>query len=415
MTLRVELLIIGDELLNGTILERNGAWFGRQLAIRGIQVAYRHTVPDTITAIVDAMTQASMRADLVVTSGGLGPTVDDLTAQAAAQFLQEPVITHVDALRSIEARRSAIGRTLTDADKKQAELPKSAQILANPVGTAPGFSITSNNVQFFHLPGVPHEFRELSSMYVLPAVDAKQPSAFKSHTWKCFGVTESGLATMVESLDSADIELHYRAHFPEIHLTAISNNPTRLKHFRQAFESVAGRRIFGGADDHFPRVVVRGLQRLGWSVGVAESCTGGLVAKLITDSPGASTVFGAGFITYANQAKTKWLGVSDETLIQHGAVSKETVTAMATGVRKVTGATLGIATSGIAGPGGGTTEKKVGSIHIALASDERIRHRFLQLPFDRERNRIATAYGALELIRKHCLEATTSNVETNVG
>ena len=175
MTLRVELLIIGDELLNGTILERNGAWFGRQLATRGIQVAYRRTVPDTITAIVDAMAQASMRADLVVTSGGLGPTVDDLTAQAAAQFLQEPVVTHEDALRSIEARRSAIGRTLTDADKKQAELPESARVLANPVGTAPGFSITSNEAQFFHLPGVPHEFRELSSKYVLPAVDAKQP------------------------------------------------------------------------------------------------------------------------------------------------------------------------------------------------------------------------------------------------
>ena len=405
MSFSAELILIGDELLNGTIVDANGAWFGQQIAQRGLRIAHFQTVPDTANAIIEAMKLAASRASLIITSGGLGPTVDDLTAAAAAQFLKEPLVTHQEALKSIRDRRAAVGRTLTDADRKQADLPASACALANPVGTAPGFSICAGTATFYHLPGVPHEFRTLAERYILPKIDASVSSLTASCTWKCFGVTESGLATMVSALEVENIELHYRAHFPEIHLTAIAPDAEVLSRFSTIFEATAGPYIFGGAHDSYAERVVSALITQQATVAVAESCTGGLIGKMLTDVPGASAVFEAGFITYSNDAKMRWLGVPQTTLDAHGAVSRETVIAMAQGVRDATGATLGVATSGIAGPGGGSIEKPVGSIHIALASHESVRHRFLQLPFDRERNRVATAYGALELIRKHCLEA----------
>jgi nicotinamide-nucleotide amidase len=415
MSLTVELIIIGDELLNGTIVDRNSAWFGRQLHEKGIAVSYRQTVPDVVSDIVAAMRIAAQRSDVVVTSGGLGPTVDDLTALAAATYLDEPLIENELALASIKARREAVGRVLQDTDRKQANLPESATVLSNPVGTAPGFLIESQGTHFFHLPGVPHEFKALSERDILPFIESNQSSRAVSQTWKCVGITESNLATMVNELPTEELELHYRAHFPEIHLTVIAKSQAVLDQFSSLFESRVGLRIFGTGNDEFPAVVVSALREREWTVASAESCTGGLIAKLVTDVPGSSSVFGTGFVTYSNEAKTDWLGIPAATLTTHGAVSKETVTAMASAARTLTGATLGIATSGIAGPGGATPSKPVGSIHIALASAKRVRHRFIQLPFDRERNRLATAYTALELIRKHCIEAETSNVETTVG
>ena len=252
MTLTVELLIIGDELLNGTIADGNSVWFGRQLRERGLSISYRQTVADSQSDIVAAMQYAAGRADIVITSGGLGPTVDDRTAEAAAAYLGEPLIENNGALASIRARRKAVGRELTPADAKQASLPKSATVLQNPVGTAPGFRLDSENTHFFHLPGVPHEFKALSEQYVLPEIDKRQKKHTISKTWKCFGITESGLAGLVQELPTDGLELHYRAHFPEIHLTVVTTDEERLKQFTGQFETRAGTYIFGSESDEFP-------------------------------------------------------------------------------------------------------------------------------------------------------------------
>jgi len=415
MTCTVELLIIGDELLNGTIVDGNSVWFGRYAREQGLTVSYRQTVADSERDIVNALSIATQRSDVVITSGGLGPTVDDLTARAAARFMAEPLVLNNTALASIRARREAVGRQINDADKKQAFMPESATMLENPVGTAPGFTLDAQGSRVFHLPGVPLEFRALSERYVMPFLDELKPTRSYSDTWKCIGITESKLASLVDKIPTNGLELHYRAHFPEMHLTAVTGTQALLETFGAQFEAQLSEHIFGKGCDEFSAVVVAALRERGWTVATAESCTGGLVAKLLTDVPGSSSVFQTGFVTYSNEAKTRWLEVPAKIVEDHGAVSQETVTEMANAARIRSGSTLGIATSGIAGPGGATPTKPVGTIHIALASDQRVRHRLLQLPFDRMRNRLATAYGALELIRRHCIEAQTSNVETTVG
>ncbi len=401
MTLRVEMIVIGDEILNGTVTDTNGAWVGRQAAALGAVISRRQVVPDIIADIVDAMRlSARSSADLVVLSGGLGPTQDDLTAQAAAAFLGVDVVLHREALDQVQARRLRSGRAVGALDEKQAWLPAGATVLENPVGTAPAFCIAFEGTTFIALPGVPRELHELMRLYVLPRIAAGLESAPAVDTWKFFGVTESELATQVNTLDTAGLELHYRAHFPEIHVTAVAPDPARVARFGSALTALLGHRYFGGADAEFPAVINAALAARGFTVATAESCTGGLVGQMITSVPGSSAVYEYGVIAYANSVKRDVLGVPQALLDEHGAVSQPVVEAMAAGVRERAKATFGIAVSGIAGPGGGTADKPVGTVHIAVADPEGVQHRRLSFPFERERTRVLAAYAALSLIHK---------------
>jgi len=219
-------------------------------------------------------------------------------------------------------------------------------------------------------------------------------------TWKFFGVTESEVAIAVGALDTTGLELHYRAHFPEIHLTVQGSAEAPIAALRSGLMATLGKRYFGEGDTRFVSAINDGLRAAGRTVATAESCTGGLIAQLITSEAGSSDVFGTGLVTYSNAAKTALLGVPPELIERHGAVSKEVVCAMATGVRTLAASTYGVAVSGIAGPGGGTPDKPVGTIEVAVATPERVRHRHFQFPFDRERNRLLTAYAALDLVRR---------------
>lgn len=396
---RVEVVVIGDEILDGTVTDTNSAWLGRRAAELGARIRWRQVVPDTIDAIVQAFRLAASRAELVLVSGGLGPTEDDLTAQAAAAFLGVPVELNGEALQQIEKWRQRSDRAMRKLDEKQARLPASARPLWNPVGTAPAFEFESSGATFVALPGVPRELRELVERYVVPRLEALVDHVPQSRTWKFFGVTESELATRVDALDTDDLEIHYRAHFPEIHLTVVAADAEGIERFEPALMDVAGRQYFGGKDAELAAVVNAGLRERGWTVATAESCTGGWLSHLITSVPGASDVFEQGVIAYADRVKTDVLGVPQALLEEHGAVSRPVVEAMAASVRALSGADIGIATSGIAGPGGGTPQKPVGTIHVAASHAGGVKHRRLHFPFERERNRLLTAYVGLALIR----------------
>lgn len=401
--MQLEVITIGDELLNGTVVDTNSAWIGRRVAELGGLVRRRQVVADRIDDIVAAMRLATGQVPLVITSGGLGPTLDDLTAEAFATFLAGPLALSDEALAQVGAWREERGRPLREIDKKQALMPPGASVLHNTVGTAPAFSIEHGGTTFLALPGVPRELKTLFGLYVEPRVKAGVERVPLTRTWKFYGVTESGLADAVAGLDTTGHELHYRAHFPEIHLTSVAREQADMDRLHAQLMGAASHRYFGTGDADFAGTVNDTLRAGGFTVATAESCTGGLVAQMITSAPGSSEVFNLGWVTYANAAKMSQLGVAAELLEAHGAVSQEVAMAMAAGARERAGATFGVATSGVAGPGGGSDGKPVGTVHVAVATPDQVHHRRFQFPFDRERNRVVTAYTALALVRKYAL------------
>jgi len=416
----IEQIAIGDELLRGLVVDENSAWLGREAASLGLEIAHRQIVADRIDDIVAAYRLATSRSTWVVVSGGLGPTVDDLTAEAAAVFLGESVALNAEALEQIATWRAARARldksapaSLQNLDEKQAWLPASADVLMNPVGTAPGFRIRSGGTTFVHFPGVPREYKKLAQLYFLgPLRDAMTGEGASgsrtpiSRTWKFFGLTESAVAEHVNALFGSgrldELTLHYRAHFPEIHLTIVSHSTDRVaaleRHIMQ--DSRIRHRLFGEGDATFAGALLDSLVERGETLSVAESCTGGLIGQMLTTIPGASRAFMGGIIAYDNAVKTALLDVSPEVLGSFGAVSRECAEAMARGARAKLGTTWSVAVTGIAGPGGGTADKPVGTIHFAVAGEHDVHHRSVTLPFERDRNRLASAYGALDLLRR---------------
>lgn len=399
---RVEIIAIGDELLSGLVVDTNSAWLGQQAQTLGATIAWRQVVPDDIAEIGRAFELARGRATLCVVCGGLGPTVDDMTAEAAATFLGETTHESAEALAQVEARRTRSGRMLTALDTKQAMLPPSATVLENPVGTAPAFSFASGECRFFCFPGVPREFRHLCEQWFLSELRSGLDDVPVVSTWKFFGLTESQLASQVAALDTSGLTLHFRPHFPEIHLWVQSDDSARVATFAAALDAALGHRCFGDGDARFAAQVNAALRACGFTLSTAESCTGGMIAQMVTSASGSSDVFTFGAVTYSNEAKRDRLGVDDALLAEFGAVSEPVVRAMARGVRELAGTSLGVAVSGVAGPGGGSPDKPVGTIHVALSAPGAEKHRLLRLPFDRERNRVATAYAALELVRRYC-------------
>jgi len=402
MSYDVEIIAIGDELLNGTITDTNGQWLSNKLRSLGVVVRWKQTLADHIDDIVSGLHLASNRASLVVVCGGLGGTCDDLSTEAAAKLLSVPLETHDALLKEIEEKRRAYGRELHPSDQNLARLPLTAEALQNRVGLAPGFKIAHQGTPLFFFPGVPSEWKSMTEQHVLPYVREHLPTIPHEQTWKFFGYTESALAAIAQPLASDDLELHFRAHFPEIHLRATSNEPKTIQLFQDRLLAESRHRCFGGAQDRFPAVVNQALRTKKWTLAIAESCTGGLISQMVTSEPGSSDIFHYGAITYANDIKQSTLDVPAPLLDTHGAVSEPVVRAMAAGVRIRANSTLGIATSGIAGPGGGSDEKPVGTVHIALATPDEIIHRQYRFRGNRESVRKLAAYTALNLVRKAC-------------
>ncbi|UCF33948.1 MAG: competence/damage-inducible protein A [Phycisphaerales bacterium] len=409
------IISVGTELVTGQCLETNAAWLSEQLASVGVQVIEHVTVGDQLQHLATTIRQCIDRFDLVVATGGLGPTRDDLTREALAQAIGRPLAENQEALRQIEAYFQRLQRPFIDANRLQALVPKGCSIIPNRRGTAPGLSCQSRDCLLFILPGVPAEMKAMAEESVLPQLGVRPGGqAIRIANVLCYGMSEARIGELLEDLMASgrnpSVGTTAKDAIITIRMVARAADPPGAQRLLDAdvaeVRSRLGKVVFGRGDGTLQAAVAELLVEKRLTVGTAESCTGGLVAKRLTDIPGSSAYFLQGFVTYSNQAKTDRLGVPAEMIEREGAVSEAVAHAMAEGCRKVTGADVAISVTGIAGPSGGTAEKPVGLVYIGLADDRGITvKRFLfgeQLLRREIRDR--TAKTALNFLRIHLLQ-----------
>ncbi|CAB5085168.1 ADP-ribose pyrophosphatase of COG1058 family (EC / Nicotinamide-nucleotide amidase (EC [Olavius algarvensis associated proteobacterium Delta 3] len=414
-----EIIATGDEIRTGALVDSNSAYIADRLEALGIDVLRHDTIGDNIDLLSALFQEVGGRADIAVVTGGLGPTIDDLTTEAAARAADVQLaldeVALQDILRFFEKRH----RTMTDSNRKQAMLPVASQRIDNPVGTAPGFSMRIGGCVFFCLPGVPPEMKRMLSESVLPKCRkllGRTREASCIQTISTFGLPESTTGERLEGFGDRfpDIKLGLRAKFPEIQIRLYGRHvdeETLSNHMREAADWVRekiGHRVFSSEGEPMAAVIGRLLGDRQATLAVAESCTGGLISHWLTNVAGSSGYFLLGAVTYANTSKMSVLGVSTETLDRYGAVHEHTVREMADGVRRRSGATYGIATSGIAGPDGGTPDKPVGTVCIGISTPEGSEGSRFFFPFGkRQMNKQMFAMSALDLLRRKLMAADT--------
>jgi nicotinamide-nucleotide amidase len=398
------MLVIGDELLDGRVTDTNSVKIAARLAEQGVSLAQRTTVTDDVDVIVRAARAAMARGtELCLVSGGLGPTSDDVTAEAFAAMAGVPLERDETQVAVIEERLRARGRTLTANQKKQADRPAGSELIANPRGTAPGFALDVEGCRFVAMPGVPHELEHMAEVAVF---DRMAPAAerFVTRALYTFGYVEAEVDARLAPVRDAfgAVRFGFRAHFPEIHVTLKAPAPAAasLDSALAAARSALGDAVFAEEQHPFAAVVLEALRRRGATLATAESCTGGLIGDRLTNVPGSSDVYLGGVVAYANACKVSALGVQEATLEKHGAVSEPTVLEMAHGVRERLGANFAVSSSGIAGPDGGTPDRPVGTVWIAVVGDALEETRLLHLPFERRGNKVVSTYAALDLLRR---------------
>ena len=410
-----EILATGDEIRSGTLVDSNSAYIAQKLEEIGIAVVRHHSVGDDIPIMVSVLQEIASRADVSIVTGGLGPTSDDLTADAAARAAGTQLIQNAEALEIVESFFRSFHRPITASNIKQSYLPEGSTCLANPVGTAPGFMMKLGRCLFFFLPGVPSEMRRMLSESVLPRIEALQGGVrqfCRVKTLTTLGFTESLTGERLKDFSDyfPTIQLGFRAKFPEIqvkfYLRGTDANQVEML-IQDATHWVSeklGHKLISPDGESMEVVVGRMLSQKKSTISIAESCTGGLIAHWLTNVAGSSDYLLFSGVVYANQAKVDLLGVSQDILNRHGAVHEETVREMALNVQRITGATYGLATSGIAGPGGGTDEKPVGTVCIGLATPDNVRSYRFQFRFrSREMNKQFFAMTALDLLRRELM------------
>lgn len=415
-----EILATGDEIRSGALVDSNSAHIADVLIRTGLTVTRHHAVGDDLEPLSALMTEISRRADVAVVTGGLGPTQDDLTSEAAARAagceLQFDALAMETAERFFRERQ----RPMTPSNRKQAYLPEGATALDNPVGTAAGFAVKIGQCTFFCLPGVPYEMKRMLDDQVVPRINTLLGSNrqyCRIRTLSTFGLPESQVGEIVAGLPAAHprVKVGTRAKFPEIQVRLYCDTANEregeelLNAAAQWVVENVGPPVFSTREQTMAEAVAELLTRQQATVAVAESCTGGLISNWLTNTPGSSTYFLMGAVTYANSAKIKVLGVSPDTLDTVGAVDEATAREMAEGVRRAAGADFGLATTGIAGPDGGSEEKPVGTICVALASERETTSRRYVFHFGRRlMNKRIFATVALELLRRALLEHSES-------
>ena len=411
-----EILATGDEIRSGAVVDSNSALIARRLEEEGITVTRHSCVGDDRDSLAAILKEMSGRSDLAVVTGGLGPTTDDITAEAAALAAGVELAIDAAALASLEAFFQKRRRLFSPSNRKQAFLPRGAVCIPNPIGTAPGFMVLLGRCTVFFLPGVPHEMRFMLSEHVLPMLRRRQGregSEGGRLTVTTFGMTEAAVGEKMVGFDSdfPQLRLGFRAVFPEIHLRISAPAGEAAAH-GQALEPVQGwirERLAGHVlsfeGKSMAEVLGSLLRQKKATLGVAESCSGGLLADLLTDVSGSSDYFLFSAVTYSNRAKIEVLGVEAHTIERFGAVHEETAAEMAAGARRVAGAVYGMSTTGIAGPTGGTSEKPVGTVCIGLAGPSGTESRRHQFFFDNRRlHKKIFAYAAMDLLRRRLLE-----------
>jgi nicotinamide-nucleotide amidase len=399
---------IGTELTRGEITNTNATWLAERLTAIGLDVGSVDTVADDADAIVAALDRLSRDSAIVVTTGGLGPTTDDITSSCVARWLGVEKQRDPDVLAGLEQRLTRLGRTLTASNAQQADFPAGATILDNPHGTAPGFSVKKAGCTLFFMPGVPREMRPMFESHVATVARSLARGAEHQVILRCFGAPESILNDKLAGLEAEyGVSVGYRAHFPEVivklraHAESASAAQERARHAAREARARLGSAVYAEGDEDLPLTVGALLRQRRATLSLAESCTGGLVSKLLTEHPASDFLLG-GVVSYANAVKMELLGVSAGTLDSHGAVSPETAREMAEGARARFRSDLALSLTGIAGPSGATEGKPVGLVYYALASatGTRVEHVTIsQRP--RAMVQLYAAWCGLDLIRQH--------------
>lgn len=410
-----EIIAIGDELLIGQVVNTNASWLGEQLSRVGVPVRFMTTVGDNGDDIRAALKLACTRADFVIATGGLGPTHDDITKKVVMDFFEagplvqdEKVLAHV---RGIFTRRNI---PMAPVNEEQALVPRHAKVLWNANGTAPGLLFEKNGTYCAVMPGVPFEMKSITTSGVLPFLRERANGQIIRHrTVRTFGIAESNLSEKLAPI--SELEQHCKLAFlpsyfgVNLRITVAGQEQNeverRVKTVEEIILAKTGKYVYGYDDDSLEEVVGRMLKEQKVTLGLAESCTGGLLAHRFTNVSGSSEFFLRGYVTYSNAAKIELLGVPEEIIAQHGAVSEACALAMAAGVKKMSRSDYGVAITGIAGPSGGTPEKPVGTVWIGLASPQRVSAKHFLFANDRIVNKERFAQAGLAMLYRALHEA----------
>ncbi len=403
-----ELIAVGTELLMGQIANTNAQYITERLSSIGIDVHFHTVVGDNEERLFKTLETAFSRADCVILTGGLGPTYDDFTKEVVASYFKLSMEEDASALFSIEDYFKKKNRIMTESNKKQALLPSGSTPLYNHWGTAPGCIIENEGKIAILLPGPPLEMKPMFDNYILPFLKSKTDSFTYSLYLRLFGIGESEAESKIKHLTASKnptVATYALTGEVIFRITAKAENSDKAKalvdELRDELYSIFGDNIYSeDLDSSLPKCVLSLLKEKNKTLSIAESCTGGMVSSAITDLEGASEVFLYGAVTYANSAKISALGVSEETLECFGAVSEETAIQMARGVRIKSKSDIGVSTTGIAGPGGGSDEKPVGTVYIAISTEKNEKVLKLFIPGDRDRVRKTTLLYVYDLIRR---------------
>ena len=411
-----EIVAIGTELLMGQIANTDAQVLSRRLQSLGISVYYHTTVGDNPARMRETLALALSRSDIVITTGGLGPTQDDLSKETAAELLHLPMVYDEASWRAIQDYFAKMGRVCPLSNRKQALFPAGSIILPNACGTAPGCMIERDGKTVVQLPGPPHEMADMFERQVYPRLAARMGGCIASRYIRIYGMGESQVAQLCANYIESDGEVTVAPYCQvgecQLRVSAKADSERealdKLRPVVDARKRILGESVYAVTDtseSSMEEAAGHALTERGLSVATAESCTGGLVAAKLVNYPGISAALGEAHVTYANEAKVKYCGVSPETLRAHGAVSEQTAREMAQGLRQRSGADIAVATTGIAGPDGGTKEKPVGLVYVACADAQGVRVERLTLRGDRARIRELAALRALDMIRRAAIAA----------
>lgn len=399
--MKVEILCVGTELLLGDILNTNAQFLAKEFGAMGFSMYHQAVVGDNVERLKREFELAINRADIVVTTGGLGPTDDDLTKETAAEYFNKKLIFHKESYDEIVKFFNKIGKEISENNKKQAYFPEGCTILKNDHGTAPGCIIDENDKVVILLPGPPREIIPMFRNYVIPYLRKYQEGTIVSKVLRVCGIGESGAAEMLKDLidnqTNPTIAPYAKDNEVTFRITAKAESEEVAMKLIEPMERKVRERlkenVYGVGDTSLEDVLGAMLIEKKLTIATAESCTGGLLSGRLINYPGISEVFMEGAVTYSNEAKMNRLGVKKETLESYGAVSSETAAEMAKGIAKTAGTNIGVSTTGVAGPGGGTKEKPVGLVYVGLCINGKVKTRKLNMPGDRQtvRNRVVNA------------------------
>jgi len=403
-----EIITIGDELLIGQVIDTNSAWIAEQLNMIGIKVHQITSISDDQQHILTTLSEATGRAQLILITGGLGPTNDDITKQTLCRFFNTSLIFSEDAYKNVEKLFAARGYPVTEINRLQAMVPANCRVIPNPNGTAPCMWFEKNGCIYISMPGVPFEMKAIMEQEIIPQLLNKQNKVIIHRTILTEGVGESHLASIIEPWENSLPSFLKLAYLPQpgmvrLRLTAYGTDRIELQDAINKAEKelypYAGSYIFGFDNDTMESVIGQLLRNKGMTLSTAESCTGGNIAQLITSIAGSSDYFKGSVVAYSNEIKEQFLGVPHQLIVENGAVSEQTVIAMAEGIREHFATSYSIAVSGIAGPGGGTNEKPVGTTWIAIATPTETIARKFMFGDHRGRNIRKASMAALNMLR----------------